>query len=640
MKKFSKKWMQTYLVGQLPNDKEIVEQVSKKGFEVESVENTNDGDSLYEIKVLPNRVADAYCLSGMANEFASILNLERKDLVSISMFTDIGKYERNDSFVEIQDKDTLCYFGVAVEIDKQIETPAWVKDILTKSGGRSINSLVDITNLMLYGFGQPTHVFDMEKLKGKVITRLAKKGESITLLDGKVLELTETDNLICDEKNVLALAGIKGGSAGEVDEDTTYAFFEIANFDRNQVRKSSVNHGVRTDASKIYENGLSMAVTEDVLTVIVNTILEIYPSAKIKFISKQYSAQYEENPYISFTPLDVQKMAGVQISETNIVNGLSGLRFEFKQEGQTFSVKAPKERLDVKTKEDVLEEVIRLYGYDNIIPVPLKVSTTDTHNISFLVTNFIQNFLLQKGFTEIFNYTFVAQGEVKVLLPLAEDKAWLRTNLLDGAKKSFDKNYNFLPLMEMTSVKFFEIGSIFLKDKEEKRCVICLEDNKKKSKNTEQILSLIKELEQVLNVKIDLVNKCDKPAMVEFSIGEIVAQKPSVSFTPFGKNLKDVKYKTISVYPFITRDIAAWVPSNYTTFEALRKELLGLSLQNAEKIYKFDEFTKEGEYGQVKTSIAFRIIFQSYDKTLTDAEVELEMNKVASYLSNSGFTMR
>jgi phenylalanyl-tRNA synthetase beta chain len=649
MKKYSKKWMQTFIKDTLPNNEVIAEQISKKAFEVESVEeikdeNGNTIDTLFEIKVLPNRVADAFNLRGMATEFATVLNLEMHDLNKTEMYNDISKFERKDEFVEIQNDSTKCYFGVEIEIPKQAETRPWIKEILEKSGGRSINGLVDITNLMLYSFGQPTHVFDAEKLNGKIITRHAKKGEKITLLDGKVLELTENDNLICDEKNILALAGIKGGNAAEVDENTTKAFFEIANFDRNQVRKSSVYHGVRTDASKIYENGLSVGVTEDVLIVLINTVLTEYPNAKINFVSKKYSEnilEENQNTDIIFNINDVEKMAGIEIKKEEIENILKRLNFETKNNGDIFTVKAPKERLDINIKEDVLEEILRVYGFDNIPAVPLKVENNAfTHNKRFLLVNFLQNLFIFKGFTEIFNYTFVEKGDIKVLLPLAEDKSYLRTNLIDGAKNSFEKNYNYLPLLEKDIIKFFEIGNIFTKEKEEKRVVLCLEDNKKKSKNLEVLQNIITELEQILNVKINLINKNEKPAIVEFSVDEIVEQNLNISFVRFDKNIKDIKYKTISIYPFITRDIACFVGNKYSSFENLKNEIEKLNLQNVEKIYKFDEFTKTLENGESKTSIAFRIIFQSYERTLTAEEVEVEILKVYNYLKENGFEIR
>jgi phenylalanyl-tRNA synthetase beta chain len=579
------------------------------------------------------------------------------------MMNDISKYESKNDFVEIKNPATKCYFGVSVEIDKQIDTPTWIKDIIEKSGGRSINSLVDITNLMLYSFGQPTHVFDTSKISGKIITRLADKGEKITLLDGKVLELTGIENLITDEQNALALAGIKGGKVAEVDGNTTKAFFEIANFDADNVRLTSLKQNIRTDASKIYENSLSINTTEEVLTILVNTVLEIYPSAKINFISKQYSdAKYEnyltenKNAKITFTVSDVTRSAGINISKEEVVKILKRLNFDILNEnGEELTIQAHKDRLDINIKEDLLEEILRIYGFDNIPSVPLKVENNFfTHNKRFLLENFLKSFFLNKGFTELYNYTFVEKGDLKVLLPLADDKSYLRNNLLDGGIKAYQKNYNYLPSMQSEVVKFFEIGSAFLADKEERRMLLCLEDGKPPSRKAtagqgkktcaEQLMEVVNELETKLNVKIELINKNEKPALVEFSIDKILESDVNLKFEIFNKDLQAIKYKPISVYPFIVRDIATWVPEQKLgesfVFENLKQEILQLNLQNVEKIYAFDSFTKKLESGEEKTSIAFRIIFQSYEKTLTDEEVEKEMVKVQNFLDERNYEIR
>lgn len=665
MKKYSKKWMQTFVEGKFPEDAKIVEEVSKRAFEVEDVEvvKGTDGseDSLFEIKVLPNRVSDAFCIRGMAREFATVFDLKPADLYKTEMFNDISTIERKDDFVEIQNQEnnfaTKCYFGISIEIDKQIETPTWIKDIIEKSGGRSINSLVDLTNLMLYSFGQPTHVFDLEKLKGKIITRTAKKGEKITLLDGKVLELLGFENLICDEKSILALAGIKGGKEAEVDGNTTKAYFEIANFEADAVRLASLKQNIRTDASKIYENSLSINTTEEVLIILTNTIKEVYPQAKINFISKQYAdSQFEnlglenKNNKITFTTADVNKTAGIEISKDEILKILNQLGFEIlEQSNDTFTIQAHKDRLDINIKEDLLEEILRVYGFDNIPSVPLKVENNFfSHNTRFLFENFLKNFLVKSGLTEVYNYTFVEKGDLKVLLPLSEDKSYLRNNMLEGGLKAYQKNYNFLPILETTAVGFFEIGSVFLSDTEDRRMLICLEDGKKKSKNLETIETIISKIESELGIsKIEFITKNEKPAMVEFSIDKIVTELETNNITvPFitsTKSLNSISYKPISIYPFIVRDVATFLPEsleNNFDFENLKKEIVSLGMQNVEKIYMFDKFTKQQEDGKTQTSIAFRIIFQSYEKTLADTDVESEMAKLNTYLQNNGYVVR
>jgi phenylalanyl-tRNA synthetase beta chain len=196
MKKFSKKWMGTFIDGELPKDDNfILQEVSKKGFEVEAFEVVKDADgkedTLFEIKVLPNRIADVFSVRGMAREFAAVLGLKWGGHIPVPNLDD---FKLNNDFVKTTPSslDTLSekeesqvpiyiFTGVKVNnFDNTKETPEWIKDIISKSGGRSINCLVDITNLILFSFGQPAHVFDADKLTGKIITRFARAG-SLTI---------------------------------------------------------------------------------------------------------------------------------------------------------------------------------------------------------------------------------------------------------------------------------------------------------------------------------------------------------------------------------------------------------------------------------------------------------------------------
>lgn len=801
--------------GKLPDDKEIVDTMSRKAFEVESVEKAVDGDSLFEIKVLPNRAHDALSLEGMAKELAALFDFRLKPDIATNEI--LKNYTFKNDFAEIgqtppnlplageglsakgvmlrANKPVLMFSGLKVRFDNSKPTPDWIKDILEKSGGRSINCLVDITNLILFSFGQPAHVFDFDKLKGgKLVTRFANEGEELELLDGKKVKLTENDYVIADTERALSLAGIKGGKLAEVDSNTQIGVFEMANFNPTMIRKTSQRLGIRTDASKIFENGISTSVTERALPILIATLKEIDPSAEIEFLyqikivtKKGYKVGVNlevVNDYAGkkFTPSEVHnllaklnfkseyvkiadklkqkidellelqktvkaeyklgasvtgdapkyfdcsglmsflyKESGVQIPRLSIDQLVFGKRInkeelqfgdlvftneghghiwfesmEYKKgtrfdagvshvgmylgehkvlhismtdneiqvidmtEGKKFTeekvvgfsrvaditqsvliVTPPDERLDIKIPEDVVEEALRMYGFDNIQSTPLNPeNATVQHNTRFLVENYIKVKMFNKGFTEIFNYTFVPTGNVKVKLGLASDKEYLRNNLTDGARTAFSKNYNYMPIMETDILKFFEIGTVFLNDdSEEHRGVIAWDDNKKKTKYLPEIMNILSEVEGELGIsKIDIIFQSEKPAMVEFSIDKIVeeinSKKITVPFAVVEKDLQSIKYKPISVYPFIVRDIAVWVPEGmgYDKIETAVKEM---KLENFEKMYLFDTFSKDD-----KTSIAFRIIFQSNEKTLTDEEVEKEMQKVNEFLRQNNFEIR
>lgn len=341
MKKFSKKWMGTFIDGQLPKDDNLIlEQVSKKGFEVEGFEVVKDAlgneDSLFEIKVLPNRIADAFSVRGMAREFAAVFDLKWGGNIPTP---DLNSFKLNNDFVVADNSDALYIFtGVKVKnFDNTVETPEWIKDIITKSGGRSINLLVDITNLMLFSFGQPAHVFDADKLTGKIVTRFAQEDEELELLDGKKIKLKSTDFVIADEARALSLAGIKGGKFAETTKDTKNCVFEMANFSPTMIRKTSTHLGIRTDASKIFENGITTNKTEEALGLLLATIQELNKDAEIEFIINKKNV--DKSPtWVETSFKLINDFAGKEVSNEKIVELLKSQNFEVVVEGQKLNL--------------------------------------------------------------------------------------------------------------------------------------------------------------------------------------------------------------------------------------------------------------------------------------------------------------
>jgi phenylalanyl-tRNA synthetase beta chain len=631
----------------LPTDNnQILTEVSKKGFEVEGFEYTVDGDALFEIKVLPNRIADAFSVRGMAREFSAVFGLKWGGKIQTPNLSDF--ILNNDHLILQNEKTELplyIFTGVKVTgFDNTKETPEWIKDIIVKSGGRSINCLVDITNLMLFSFGQPAHVFDFEKMTGKVVTRFAKDGEELELLDGKKVKLSQNDFVIADESKALSLAGIKGGKFAETTKDTKVCLFEMANFNPTMIRKTSQTLGIRTDASKIFENGITTNKTEDALGLLLATIKELDPNAKVDFIiNKKWQ---DKSPIeVETSVKEISDYAGKELSEKKVLEYLSAQNFQVKKAEDKLLVTGSSERLDINISEDICEEVIRLYGFDNLESKPLSLSLNQNHSKYFLLENFLRAKLFEKGYTEIFNYVFVSGGDVKVKAGLAEDKMYLRKNLSEGMKNSFVKNYNYLPIVESGEVKTFEFGTIFKEEGEFKNACITWDDNKKKSKYLPQIEEDIKNILKEIGVlDFSVETKEEKPALLEFSLDKIlekvITDNLTIPFIRIEKDLQSINYKPISIYPFIVRDIAVWLPNEEVSFESIKENILKLNLLNFEKTYLFDKFTKKFEDDSEKTSIAFRIIFQSYNETLTDEVVEKEMLKVSEYLKGNNFEVR
>jgi phenylalanyl-tRNA synthetase beta chain len=680
--KFSKKWLQEYVVEELPENKTIVDQLSKKAFEVEEVEEylsaTGESDYVFEIKILPNRAHDCLGHLGLARELAAIFNLTLKP----EAVYEWGDLEKDENFNFIKNKQN-AQASASVEFPKAVDifvedvgactkfmsiriegievasSPTWLCNRLEAIGQRSINNIVDITNYVQFSLNKPMHAYDAYNIKGRLCALYAEEGEKLVTLDDKELVLDSQTLIIADEgvegstgSKALGLAGIKGGKFSGVSKKTNSIILESANFNPNLVRKTSQKYNIRTDASKRFENGIPDSLVAAGLYLTAKLILEIAgnENSKISLVTDIYPQKdNQKDVEINFNIKEVSRVAGRAIVDSKIIEILESLRLQTDLKNEGLKVTVPSERLDLRIKDDIIEEVIRLYGFDNIESKAINLSQKGVVNEVLAVETEIRKILINKGFSEIFGYAFTNKGQVEIALPLASDKAFLRTNLSTGAQKMFEKNILLAPLFESENISFFEFGNIFTKDFEERRCVIVKDDGKKKSKPLNELEDILEEVKSALSLtEIALIDKNEKPALIEFSILEIIKNTEPVKLKSLQENFSKVpyelpnkKYIPFSIYPFIVRDVSMWIPSNIN-FENIKKEMESLDLKNYLKSYVFDSYmpTNEANPNFGKTSLAFRLIFQSNDKTLTDMEVEAEMQKVYELLKNKGFEVR
>jgi phenylalanyl-tRNA synthetase beta chain len=667
MKHFSKKYIQEFIEGELPADAILADNLSKKAFEIEEIQMLPDGDSLYEVKVLPNRIASALNVYGMAGEMAAVCDLKLKDINEafklsgiVDVLTDASIEKRNDYLnlhkigegkdVDVKRMTVMCV--TVASVDSMRETPMYIKELLEKSGSRSINNLVDMTNYVLTTMGQPTHVFDADKVIGRLAVRYATDGESLELLDGKIVKLTSHDLVIADDVRALSLAGVKGGKPAEIDVNTKRVIFEIGVFNPDMIRKTTQRHGIRTDASKIYENNLTTSKAADVLRVFKKLLVDdCGDKMSIEFVADIINLE-DIAQSVNIKLADINSIGGINLKLEEVLVILEKLNFKVTINGDVLEVLPPKDRLDLKIKQDIAEEVIRIYGLDNIVSIEPVIKNKYKYDTYFLVENKIRKILLVKGYSDIFTYTFRDRGEIKVLKAVAEDKNFLRDNLTLSAMETYEKNKNYTAIYEEELLKFFEIGSVFKSAGEERRCVLVCEDGKKKSKYLSDLENTLRDIlnsfdMQSVDTESVIKNKNEKLASLEFDIDLIVeyVEKNEIQInfeeTNTFTEIKNINYKNYSLYPFITRDVSMWIPSA-VKFEEIKLNLENLNLNNFLKVYKFDEFTPtdENNVNHGKTSIAFRIIFQSHDKTLTDVEVEQEMISINKYLADRGFEVR
>jgi phenylalanyl-tRNA synthetase beta chain len=591
--KISHNWLQNYFEEELPEIEKISEGIIFHSFEVESIEKV-ENDTVFDIKVLPDRAHDCLSHWGIAKEISAIFNLKIKE-------KNYKIFEPKPTKLEIKIEDNKClrYMGRVVKNIKVEESPKWLKEKLNAIGQKSINNIVDAANFIMFDLGQPIHCFDLDKLESqKIIIRNAKNGEKMTTLDKKEITLDDSVLIIADEKDPLALAGIKGGTKAEIDLNTKNIVIEVANFNPITTRKTAKKINILTDAVKRYENEISPELCERTMNAITDLIWELN-EVEVEEIIDIYPAKAEQKE-VSVSVDYINKHLGTSFLKEEIEGVWKKLNFEFSESANIFKIKVPYLRIDISGAHDLVEEVGRILGYEKISPQIPQINFKPNINETFHKILFARNKLLNDGYSEVMTYAFCNTGEVEVLAS-ASDKKFLRTNLTDGLKESLKLNQLNAPLLEMEQIKIFEIGTVFLKDKEEMHVAYI---NKK-------------------NIIETSLNDFCKDMSLEFSL------------EPRSYNL-ETNFKPWSIYPFITRDVAVWIPEGESP-EKLKK----LLKNNATDLlirepYMFDSFTKDG-----KNSYAFRLIFQSYEKTLTDDEVNVVMTKIGHKIKeNSRWELR
>jgi len=320
---------------------------------------------------------------------------------------------------------------------------------------------------------------------------------------------------------------------------------------------------------------------------------------------------------IAISTPEINKLLGSDISAEEIGSIFRRLRFRFDLNGEDFVVTPPSERTDLKLKADIIEEVGRIYGYENIeAKLPGKAEKAPRVNKKFHYANKIKNFLVNEGFSEVYTYTFRDSGEVEIEKPFASDKNFLRKDLYIGLENVLKQNIKNIPLLDGGEVKIFEIGNVFTKDKEFTSLGIV---------HSREIVNKLSEF-----LEIEMSGET-KENIFETNFDELLEKledQPSL-YEPFEKPTKDVVFSPISSYPFVLRDIAVWVPKDTKSssiLEVIRKEA-GELLVNTKL---FDEFIKDD-----KISFAFNLVFQSQEKTLSDDEVNKIMDKITSVLEDN-----
>jgi phenylalanyl-tRNA synthetase beta chain len=626
--KILKSWLQNHIIETLPSDESIIEALTLKSSEVEGVERVGDY-TVFDLKVLPDRAHYMLSHRGVAYDLCAILGLNDKNGEIFNM--DVSK----ESFVKVTSNLCVRYSALRISNIQNTVSPDWLKKNLEAIGARSISTLVDATNYAMFDTGQPLHAFDADKVVGDIVVRLALEGEVIQVLSGDEVKLKSHQLVIADDQGPLAIAGVKGGKRAEVTLDTKNIVLEAANFNPVSVRKTSFEVSIRNDSSKRFENEITPELTIKGISV----FLEVLNKSNVKYSIDGYNDIYpniQKEWNVTVSHLNIESILNYKIAKERVIEILNKLNCKADEENGVYTVTPPPERLDIVIPEDVIDEIGRINGLDMVQGIVPNLKTNNVFSQEYLLIERIKDYFVEKGFSEIQTRSFTSKGDIEVSYPMASDKGYLRRDLRENMTKAIELSVKNAPLLGLDVIKIFEIGKVFPKTGEQLDICFGIQ-YVKKIKNKDQVIkveleNIIKELEGILNTKLNVsyvsnianVEKVDRLS-TDLKLDSIKIQKGSrVQFSPF------------SQFPFITRDIAIFVDPSVTEMDV--KETIIKSLQSTLVVKGpdiFDSFEKDS-----KKSLAYRMIFQASDRTLTDAEVASVMDQVYSAVKARGWEVR
>lgn len=552
-------------------------------------------DVILDVKVTPNRGHDCLCHRAIAKELGAILKLPLKNDPFALVF-DISNKSKEVT-VTIEDPK-LCrrYIAGLIKGVKVGPSPEWLKNSLEAIGQRSINNVVDATNLVMFNTGQPLHAFDAKRLGSLNIgVRAARDGETLLALDKKVYELNPKLLVITTDDRPAGIAGIKGGEADRIDESTTDILLEAATFDGVTIRRGSQLLKLRTDASARFEQVLSPYLCEVGMRQVAKLIVEIAGGSIEGFVDVYPEPQ--KQTYVAVTVEQIRKLLGTNVTAADVADVLTRLGFAYKEQDGVFEVQPPLERLDISIAEDLIEEVGRMLGYDTVPAIPLpEVSVVPAINKNYYAAERAREEWTAKGYSEVFTSVFADRGERVVLNKVDAVKPYLRDSLVPGLTEALAKNKPNKDLLGLREIKLFEIGPVW--------------------KGGREVFMIGTVTEKEKAIEMELVGPEAPEAYDDLPLSAAL------------------RYRPFSRQPYIVRDVAMWTSQtdNAQQVQEIIKEAAG---DLAQKIYLFDTFEKEG-----RVSLAFRLIFQSFEKTLTEAEVGEHMMRVAEKLKAQGFEIR
>lgn len=607
---------------------------------------------IMELSLTPNR-SDLLSHYGYAQDLAAALDTK----ITLPSFVISEESKSNDLTVKIESNNTNSYYARALEDLTITESPWWLKNFLLNLNCQPVNNVVDITNYILYTYGTPMHAFDANKFGSKNIV-IKDNNETIeveTLDDGKY-KLTSDEVIVTNGKDAMAIGGVMGLKNSMITNETTNVILEIASFNAKSVGGTSKKLGLKSDSSLRFERGIDEAIILQALNH-ATYLLQKYANAKVlKGIASEVKT-IVENPFIEINCTEISNKIGMEISKEEIISILKRLNYDIKDDSKLL-VKAPSYRHDIYHDYDVLEEVVRLFGMDQVPNKALKVSGLGSLSKKQRTVRNLRHYLANLGFNEVVTYSLLNENNVKkfndlggivsILKPLTIDRRSLRQSIINGLVDTV--NYN--RARTLTKVNLFEIGHVFADGLENNYLSVALtaplHNNLWKKEEVQvdfyYLSGILKNVFELMNIDYTLeasnyenfhpyqqANILVKGKIVG-KIGLIhptVVSKPIFVFEidlDLLDNPNKFKYESISKYPNVERDIAIVLKD-----EVLMSEVLRLINQTARKqIVSADVFDiYKGEHiEQGFKSVAIRMVFNDPNKTLEGNDVDKLVNKI------------
>jgi phenylalanyl-tRNA synthetase beta chain len=641
-------------------------------------------DWIFELGITPNRM-DAMSHLGVAKDVYAYLSHHDKKSTQVKLpYKNNFKNDNNKLKIEVViENREACqrYSGVSITNITIGESPKWLQQKLKSIGVRPINNIVDITNYILHETGQPLHAFDADEISdGKVIVKNLADGTSFITLDEKERKLSSEDLMICNgSEKPMCFGGVFGGIKSGVKETTKNIFLESAWFQPKTIRRTSLRHNLRTDASSRFEKGVDISNTVNVLKRAAMMIKEITGGEIASDVVDVY-ANAKEKTEVVLKNHYLKKISGKNYHPDTIKKILQSLEFEILKEGQDdIRVTVPFSKPDITLPADIVEEIMRIDGFDNVeIPAAITISpAVETAGFEAAFKEKIANILIGSGFSEILTNSItnsayykeeILNNSVKLLNNISVELDVLRPSLLETGLECVSHNLNH----KNNNLLLFDFGKSYStagvgEYKEEEHLCLYASGHKNQSgwreKENKADIFFIKgvcenlfrslgidtagfkvsdsSLTAFINDKmVAEIKAVDRNKLEQFSIKQPVffADINWERLTAFSKKIK-IEFSEISKYPEVHRDISMIVNKNipYENVERLTK---GLNISTLVNIKLFDIFESE-KLGEDKRSLALSFTFSDKEKTLTDKEIDSMMNKIiVSYEKQLGAEIR